>query len=85
MNPFASALFSLKVYEVPPPGFDIKLELLKPGQAERIERAIEDGELDGYKQLGKYWVRRSDLQELIGPGHCTYDETDDCYIPHSAV
>lgn len=80
MNVFASAL-SQPIMTLPPPGFSIKVGLLRPSWAEALTRAVYDGLFDGYVMRGELWVSRSDIQDHIGPGHCTHDETDTCFIP----
>ena len=51
----------------------------------KVTRAVHEGELEGHYCQGKLWVRRVDLHDLLGAGHCTYDETDVCcFIPPDA-
>lgn len=77
MNIFAYALTQPTI-KLPPPGFDIKVELLGAGWAKSLARAVHEGWIDGYYSDGQLWVRRAEIQDHVAPGHCTYDEDDAC-------
>lgn len=70
----------------PPDRFNVNVHDLNPSRADLIQRAVQDGLLDGYYCDGRLWVSRGDLQDLIPAGHCTYDPDDQCcYIPEAGA
>lgn len=84
MNVFSHFLLSKdkSLGDCVPLGFNVMIDLLSPGRAEIIRQAILEGQLDGYVSDGKWWIKRGELEDLLGPGHSTYDEADGCcYIP----
>lgn len=78
MNVFAAAVSSPLPELMPPADFDLEVSLLGQSRAAALVRAVQEGKLEAYICLGRLWVRRADVQGLLPPGHCTYDQNDDC-------
>lgn len=82
-NPFAN-LGSLPP-SLPPPPFDVRLDLLKPTFAKMLWQLVEDGLLDGYICEGKKWIHGDDVQGYLAAGDCVDDPFSGAYIPRDAI
>jgi hypothetical protein len=69
----------------PPRPFNVKVSELRPGYADAVRRAVEEGLLDGYVTAGNLYVNYGELSDLIGPGSDTIDLDGGCYIPPGAI
>jgi hypothetical protein len=86
MNLFAAAAMSPLPEPLPPADFNLKLSLLSECRTAAITRAVHQGQLDGFICKGELWVRLADVHDLLPPGHCTYDELDNCcYVPPELI
>jgi hypothetical protein len=82
VNHFTAALSKPLPQPAPPADFNINVSQFKPSRAAAIIRAIHEGQLVAFILNGQYWVSRGDLQDLLPPGHDTYDPADVCcFIP----
>jgi hypothetical protein len=86
MNVIAAAASSPLPAPMPPADFDLKVSLLGDVRAAALTAAVHVGVLDGFICDGELWVRRTDAQDQLPAGHCTYDETDACcFIPPDLI
>jgi hypothetical protein len=85
MNPFAAAIAKSLPSPIPA-HFDLKVSQLGKGRAAAVALAVNQGELNGFIYGGELWVRRAELEDLMAPGHSTYDRHDSCcFIPSGLV
>jgi hypothetical protein len=85
INPFAVAASKADGPCPPPPPFDVQVSKLHDNYARHVTAAIERRSMDACSWDGEWWVCRTDLIELAGPGSDTADLEGGCYIPGHAV